>query len=547
MPQYSFAPSTDSADNTLGNEGFRQLFNNLSQNVEYRRKMQAAKGAQAAKMRLQQEAGLLPKGNITMTDQGYEFDNEQARNAYYSALGGMMGDQDMSREGGVRSTTSVINDEEQYANDIANANVSNVGPNGENLGAITEDMALITRGIGENQPDILDNPGRRAAFNNDVDSRVNAFVQKVQNTPKKDLSGIGMLAVKMATELAAAKGNQLTPTTEAPGTTAAGKPATATTAPTTPTSSRISASVTDKDRNQVGVNQSVSQRGQASYEYDAGGINVKRDQLAQTTTSKQSARYDDTKTSLKNLLGLSAFSAGADDLSVAAGNQQSTNNPFGAMAQKRANDMLRWEQAASTDGTQQSVEKVGERQITTTGMKAKGSATTQEAMKHAQNIIFAPQQTSSVSTGDRINNGPGNQSPDLAVGALTDANGKPITTTFNRDTNAYELKGVDLSGTAISRWTRIDGRDRPDIKITHQKDGTVRFEDKNGNFLEGRPNPSVKGDYINVRGNIALDVVSQMGLNQGQRGVGNTGTDSYTDPNRRINTGRNANDYMGNK
>jgi hypothetical protein len=458
MPQYSFAPSTDSADNTLGNEGFRQLFNNLSQNVEYRRKMQAEKGAQATKLRQMQAAGMLPKGNINLTDEGIEFDNEQAKNAYYAVLGGMMGDEPMDRAGGTNSTTQVDRGDKQFDRRVAQAEAS-TDPELENRMrqnvATLSDQALTLRADGANP---ITDPSQRREVANEVQSQARENLGLAAETTREGLKATtesatqGLQAANnIATQMAdkAAERRQAS----APTTTATA-PANAAQNPENMDAMRTSIRSEAGGTARTDVSQKVSERDQVNFKYKGKDIEVSNPVIATTTTQRVGERIDDVKTSLKNLLGLSAFSDAASSMSAAAGNLASSNNAFGALAKRRAEQIDRWEKDATLDGVTQKAEQVGTNLYKVGGMTAEGSAAASGSIAPKTFIDASQKNRFDVkSQGDSGGSGSSDQNYSLSRGNWRGAN----LSLNNNKTLTGDISNVGIQPSR-QKWADANGK-----------------------------------------------------------------------------------------
>jgi hypothetical protein len=488
MPQYSFAPSTDSADNTLGNEGFRQLFNNLSQNVEYRRKMQAEKGAQATKLRQMQAAGMLPKGNINLTDEGIEFDNEQAKNAYYAVLGGMMGDEPMDRAGGTSSTTQVDRGDKQFDRRVAQAEAS-TDPELENRMrqnvATLSDQALTLRADGANP---ITDPSQRREVANEVQSQARENLGLAAETSREGLKATtesatqGLQAANnIATQMAdkAAERRQAS----APTTTTTA-PANAAQKPESMDAMRTSIRSEAGGTARTDVSQKVSERDQVNFKYKGKDIEVSNPVIATTTTQRVGERIDDVKTSLKNLLGLSAFSDAASSMSAAAGNLASSNNAFGALAKRRAEQIDRWEKDATLDGVTQKAEQVGTNLYKVGGMTAEGSAAASGSIAPKTFIDASQKNRFDVKSQGAIGSEDGTNP---ALGKLKGASGNEIETVSD-DKGNHKFNGGDLSGADKAAIYRRNGADLPGWRVTNtykDKRPYVVIKGPNNQYIQG--------------------------------------------------------------
>lgn len=401
MPQVVFSPTSQN-DTTLNELAFRAMSENLAQNIDYRRKQQTRKAATAQDMEAKMAAGLMPKSAMTVTDEGFEFKDNTAKQAFYDKLGAMFGGDSRDREGRTTQTTQLINRDKQFSQDIASAVEANRGQDADYMDAVTREMAAQTLEFGRERPRPLTDADLRGQYNEQVNQELNKLMGKGSALRGSNIGGTAGLAVKMAEQLAAINAAKSVPAPTTPT-----EPA----APAKPevkgskSTSSVSAKATDAEKIAAAIGSKASEKAMSKYSKEVGGIDVSSDVYAQTTTDKQSARIDELKTSLSNLMGLSAFENYGNQLMRVADPNSISNETFSGMANKRSADLIRWENAATTDGVTQDIKQIGKRQVKTEGSKWSGEVGTAAAYGFSPSINI----NTTSATGGSAKSGDGGQ------------------------------------------------------------------------------------------------------------------------------------------
>lgn len=344
MPaQYVFEPQRNQ------NEDLDQLMTGLVQNVAYRRAQQARKFATAQDMATKMATGLIPKANITVTDEGYEFGDEgslgqeiagtglqhgKQRKAFYEAVGGMMGNESMDREGGTDTTAKMIKDETAWDQQRQEARADRLQTPGladaeQNYKAASSYLqnTILPRGA---TPKPSNPPGpspilQPPASGSTVNPAAQAAIQAALGLPPSMAQTI-------------ASGGQA------------------------PTPSNLVQSIVGPS-GKIATSQNEMVADNIDVSVNTPSISTSRSQQAEFSTTKQSARIDAIKTSYMNLMGLSALE-GYDNQQMRVGdlnNGAPENNTFQNIAKQRLADIARWELAALGDGTEQDIKEVGKR------------------------------------------------------------------------------------------------------------------------------------------------------------------------------------------
>lgn len=444
MPQVVFSPTSQN-DTTLNELAFRAMSENLAQNIDYRRKQQARKAATAQDMEAKMAAGLMPKSAMKVTDEGFEFKDDTAKQAFYDKLGAMFGGDSRDREGRTTQTTQLINRDKQFSQDIASAVEANRGQDADYMDAVTREMAAQTLEFGRERPRPLTDADLRGQYNEQVNQELNKLMGKGSALRGSNIGGTAELAVKMAEQLAAINAAKSVPAPTTPTEPAApAKPE----AKGSKSTSSVSAKATDAEKIAAAIGSKASEKAMSKYSKEVGGIDVSSDVYAQTTTDKQSARIDELKTSLSNLMGLSAFENYGNQLMRVADPNSISNETFSGMANKRSADLIRWENAATTDGITQDIKQIGKRQVKTEGSKWSGEVGTAAAYGFSPSINI---NTTSATGGSAKSGDGGGAGANVSMAEADDANGER--TQISIDKTTRRLTG-DTAGLAL----RISGK-----------------------------------------------------------------------------------------
>jgi hypothetical protein len=314
---------------------------------------QARKAAAADAVRQQMALGNLPQiEGLTFTDEGLEFRDDTARQAYYDALGGFMGQDSMSQEGGTESTVTV-NDPSENAlrvfNELKAQSDRDQAPMKEHFLSQKQAIEDLT---GANSTYLQQNP----TPNIPTPREPNLDTLREQTDILKN--ALGLETPTNPQPLTPQPEAIPTPEVQAADTTVAQPPApTAPTQPTTP-----SQPVVPKGgSNRTATEESRRFKGQANVTYTTPEIDASQDITATTTTRRQTARYDEIETNLRKLAGLSTMTDALNSPSQMEGYQTGNmGNPFRDLMSSRINSLRQWELDAANNGITQDVKKVGE-------------------------------------------------------------------------------------------------------------------------------------------------------------------------------------------
>jgi hypothetical protein len=447
MPQIVFSPTSQN-DTTLNELAFRGMSENLAENIKYRRSQQSRKAATAQDLEAKMAAGLIPKSALKVTDEGFEFKDQEAKSAFYDKLGSMFGKDDRSRAGKTEQTSEIVNRDQQFAQDVASAVEANRGPNADYMDAKSRELVEQTLEFGKTRPTPLTDAELRSNYMNQMNAEVDKLMGKGSALRGTDIGGTAGIAVQMAEKLAAINAaKKAGPVEPTPTPTPAPAPASTT---TSGSRTSVSANATDAEKIAASLKSAASEKASSKYNVEVGGIDVSSDIYAKTRTDRTSERMDEVKTSLSNLLGLSAFeNYGNQLLRVNDQNINApVNNTFDAMAKQRVADIERWEKAASTDGVSEEIKNIGKRQVKTEGSKWLGEVGTAASFGFSPSINI--NQTSA--TGGSAKSGDGSGSvANVSMAEADDANGER--TQISIDKKTRQLTG-DTAGLAL----RISGK-----------------------------------------------------------------------------------------
>lgn len=478
-------------------DAFGRLFSNIEDNIRNRREQQARKSSRAELAAQQMAAGLRPKANITYTDEGLEFDNAEARDAYYNALGSRIGASDMSRQGGTETTSQVVGGEDHMAK-IAAAE----GPEGKARQQMMDNAAAkqigIVQGIDANNPALINKDGS-------INPNVGTLAPDMQAAGQALRETLGATA-NTASQLQSRAAEQAPATTAPAPTVPAGKqwphikgvglptpnvnvPAVPSTTDKTQDKTKTSNSTTTQVSSGISASNNVREHDQASFEISEGDKNIKDQQYIQTTTKVTTGRMDDVKTNFWDLMGMKA----AEDDAMSAYRSQNPQSAalekgtFETALAKRQADMQRWEAASTQDGTQVKTEKGGDLVYDVKGGSVKGSITRKDALApkiEIKDLVKMGDTNVDASSG-------GGDASKSGLGQLVDSSGKTIGATFNTANNRYEFDNATIDGVEMQKlikgekdkagnWTRendwtqkklANGR----IEWTLKSDPSVKF------------------------------------------------------------------------
>lgn len=371
MPQITYIPSQQ-RDTTLTDEAFRRMFSGIEDHIRFRRESQARKSAMADKASREQAAGISPKAKMTFTDEGVEFESKEARDAYFAELGQRVGASPMSREGFTNTKASISEGNEHAAKINAAESPERRAMRRRASTAVSEAMDIV-RGAKEDSPNLFNrdaslNPNLGLG-NLNLDGAANVFKDVLAST-----AGTAASLRKGDTEQQPAT----TPPSQATGT--------AVNTPTTPqVVQQPNVRVGGKIKNDI----SVREHGEGSWKYKEGDIDIQDPVIGTTTTRTQSARIDDVRTNFWDLMALKS-SEDMSNSAIRAANPMATfeKGIFEKALEKREADLLRWETAATMDGTKESVSEIGKRVYKTGGNEYQGESRFKDS--YGQGISFAP-------------------------------------------------------------------------------------------------------------------------------------------------------------
>lgn len=338
-----------------GAPDFSDLLTNLSENIRYRRAKENEKATNAETLAMLQATGQIPdmQGAI-VTDNGPEWVNPEARNAYYQALGSRMGaGRDFDQRGGTNTTAYLENNATAEAE--AQMNRMSADQRARAAGEQQHDNAMkaaqlqITGGI---QPPNTAQPSTPQA-------------------PQKSSLDQAIEAYNAAGALFGFKPVQRP--TNAPAT--ATDPATA--APATPAAPTAQPGVRIKG----GANQSQSERHAAKVvrSLEQGDLTAQVDQYARTTTDTRAELTDEIRTSYSDLKGMAAYQDVINNLGSNYFGPSGRMNVYNDLAAQRQANLERYEKMLSAQGRSEKLEKVGTVDLKQGGVKSASEAGTSDA------------------------------------------------------------------------------------------------------------------------------------------------------------------------
>lgn len=376
MPQISHIPNQQ-RDSTLTDEAFRRMFSDIEEHIRFRRESQARKSAMADKASREQAAGVSPKAKITFTDEGMEFENEAARNAYFAALGERVGASPMDRKGFTNKSTKVTDGSEHVAKVMAADSPERQAMRRRASGAVNEAMNIV-KGAKEDSPQLF-NPD--ASLNPNLGATMPSL-DKAASIYKDVLASTAATAASLRkSDIEQQQAPQPTNQPAAQPSAPPQKQPKETRQETQPAGIRVGGNIKN--------NINVREHGEGAWKYKEGDIDIQDPVLGTTTTETQSARFDEIRTNFWDLMALKS----SEDMSNSAIRAANPNavidkGMFEKAAEKREADLLRWEQAATNDGVSQTVSELGKRIYKTGGNEYSGESRYKDS--YGQGIQFAP-------------------------------------------------------------------------------------------------------------------------------------------------------------
>jgi hypothetical protein len=515
MPQqFVTQPAPPSASDNM-----EALFLNLVENVAYRRAKQNMKVAQKQDLEAKMAAGLLPKTEITVTDEGFQFagedspmDQSAAREAFYRAVGGLDPRDDKSRGGFTQVREEMVPGQaEQFAAQVAQAQ-------GAAAEAMPEDMDALQRGNFAVASALAGNIGAKAATPRTMpqpqlpsqkygDGAVlnpngNALEQRAAQRllPFPAGQGVATRTLPMPTIDPNAPTPMVLHSSNASGTGAASIGSKASELPPTPTS--LGAMLANKIRSakpvatptkietpapapdtKISMTEGAGQKwkgaGKIDVEMERGGFETQMPTVSEKTTMVQSAQYDEIKRSIPKLAGLAALENYGNQIMMTRG--YNTGAPmqetFSGLLTQRVADLKRWEEAATKSGVATTLEKQSDRRTKVEGSKNKLGVMQSEEMK------------TDIRVGGATLNAP-SPSPASIIQANLPSTEAGATTQIS-----YDERGVKLTG--------------PVSNLAFRSTGDLRFTEGNGlvNVLK------LKADQASKlgRGNYNVKILQQSG------------------------------------
>ena len=367
------------------------LYTNLAENVAYRRAKQQMKAAQKQDLELKMAQGLIPKANITVTDEGFAFEGEDtlgsqllgterrdtsaARQAFWEAVGAPERGADMSREGFTNVLEQQIpGQKEAFAAMVEQARRAadeTLSPEERNLAQQNYANASAMLGSVASRPSLTEQP-------DDVIPTIPIPQPQPQPQPNDPfyqtgpVGGSTPLSMPSAANIGSAASvvgsTTATPPPPPPSPTSLGsmmanrlakqgpipaKPA----APAAPTTTEDKATSASEKVQQGGK---IAEMGQVEVGIKRGGFDVQMANVATKTTQVQSAQIDEIKRSIPRLAGLAALENYGNQLMQTRGYNTGApmQDTFSSLLNQRVKDIARWEEAATKSGTSRTLEKL---------------------------------------------------------------------------------------------------------------------------------------------------------------------------------------------
>lgn len=360
--QFVNQPAPPSASDNM-----EALFLNLAENVAYRRAKQNMKVAQKQDLELKMAAGLIPKTEITVTDEGFQFagedspmDQSAAREAFYRAVGGLDPRDDRSQQGFTQVREQMLPGQaEQFAAQVAQAQ-------GAADKALPPDLDAMQRGnfavasalagnVGAAKPGSMPNPTlpqppgstptptpvpSPTPSPSGMGSGAGAIGAQasVPPPPPPTPSGLGAMMAQKVGQAKPVSASQIVQPAA---------PAGAALTPPPTTSSSSSAAQKWKGVGKINVSM------------DRGGFETEMANVSEKTTMVQNAQIDEIKRSIPKLAGLAALETYGNQIMATRGYNAGVpeQNTFGTLLKQRVADLERWEKASTGSGVAQTLEK----------------------------------------------------------------------------------------------------------------------------------------------------------------------------------------------
>jgi hypothetical protein len=366
------------------------LYQNLVENIAYRRAQQNLKNREKMRLERQMATGMIPEAEITVTDEGYRFEGEgnigntllgfqadqtsPARQAWLKSMGALDPAEDRTRRGFTNTYESELEGQQQAfakmqakaAEDAANAIPPHMRAMGEGNYA---DLSQFMRGTIDDMNNLPNRTGRSLEEN--ARTATDAFGRMQETILNPDGSTPTAPSQPEQPTPSPFIGPPTAPAPSGPATPASlgamlgkrmAEPPTAI-APAT-RSKQAPVKPDDKGRASGGIKvaEAFKDMGSATVENEYGGYNVTMPYMTQKTVATQYAQIDEIKRSIPKLAGLAALEDYGNQLANVRGYNTvgDSGNVFSTMLKQRVADLDRWEKGQTLSGVQTAMEKQGE-------------------------------------------------------------------------------------------------------------------------------------------------------------------------------------------
>ncbi len=379
--QFITVPAPPSA-----NDNQEALFLNLVENIAFRRAKQDQKNARKQVLEAQMASGLMPQAEITITDEGLQFEGESspydqslARKSFYKALGVFDPADDKTQEGFTNvKETFVPNQDERFAEQVAQAQrAANETMSEEERELTLGNYRAASSMLGTVAADGIGDVVRKRA--QDIGTRPPAgssFTQPQPTTPPA--ATVVPEATSSATPPAATpttpSAQNIGATATAPGVKSIEEPPTPQSLgsmmakkvgkakyvepPVTPTTDDKQKPVM-REKKSESFSDTVKEMGQVEVAFKRGGFDTQMANVSQRTTYTQPAQIDEIKRSIPKLAALASLENYANQMLMTRGYNAGAplENTYGSMLNQRVKDLQRWEEAQTKGGISQTFEK----------------------------------------------------------------------------------------------------------------------------------------------------------------------------------------------
>lgn len=363
------------------------LYTNLAENVAYRRAKQQMKAAQKQDLELKMAQGLIPKANITVTDEGFAFEGEDTlgsellgterkntsiqREAFWRAVGAPEPSEDMSRQGFTDVTEEQVPGQAaEFARITAAAKEAadnRLTPQEQEL--VSKDFAAASQMLGVVASEAGSGPQPTPQPQPQPSPTPSATPSPIPTPPSGSSIGSAVGGSGATTAVAPPP----PPPPASLGAMMAGRLAKNAPVPATPAATPAG-STTPAGRTSTSQSESnsIKEMGQVEVGLERGGYEAQMANVAVKTTQVQSAQIDEIKRSIPRLAGLAALENYGNQLMQARGYNTGApmQDTFSTLLNQRVKDIARWEEAATKSGVQQTLEKLDPFKVKVEGTKA---------------------------------------------------------------------------------------------------------------------------------------------------------------------------------